>query len=310
MPSKILKPLTHIVDIRTLDKKFIKRVFDRAKNMGHRHTDDSLKGKSMLWIAPPQAASTRTHLSFAAAIEDLGGHCRELPENSSMKGKKESFRDTVQVVGSYHDVIVIRSNKEDPYTAIQWSPVSVINAGNGPDQHPTQAMMTLFTLLQKFGSIEGLNIVLAGDLRWARAARSDELAIATFYPHNTIDRVSPPGLEMGEDVTSYSKERGVVTHNVKHLGDVIRKADVVMMYRNQSEHQTKGLPVTKTDYPVLTVDLARMAGNNALFMHPLPANRDTELPYEIDDFPQSVYLKEQLWSGPRIRKAILQELLT
>src|SRR5581483_7383050 len=186
------KATPHIIDIRAVDKALIERVFARAENIRHRHTDDSLKGRSMCWISPPKSASTRTRMSFAAAMEDLGGRCRDLPENSSMSGKEESFRDTVRVVGSYHDVIVIRSTLEQPYEAAQYSPVPVINGGNGPDQHPSQALLDGFTIKEKIG-LENLTVAFVGDLFSGRAARTLALFFAAHYPKkNKFIGVSQP----------------------------------------------------------------------------------------------------------------------
>ena len=298
----------HIVSIRNVETSFLEKVLDRAAEIDPREINDSLKGKSMIWIG--NAPSTRTKLSFAAAIEDLGGNCRDLGEDSSMKGKHESFRDTIDVVGSYHDIIVIRSSEADLDEAAQYSSVSVVNAGNGTNEHPTQAMMTVFVLKQRFNKrIKGLKIALVGDLLRGRAAHSDELAIATHYPQNTIFRVAAPRLDMPEEIKRNSKLRGVRTHDVKDLGDVIREVDVVMLYRSQNEHKLSGLPPSKDEYPKLTTALADLAREDALFMHPLPRNHDVELPYQIDKYRQAVYKKDQLWAGPRVRKALLQELL-
>lgn len=307
IPQKVRTKPPHIINIAKVEKRFIGRVFDRARNMGHRETNDSLKGKSMCWISPPQSASTRTQLSFAAAIEDLGGCCRGLPENSSMKGKAESLRDTVRVVGTYHDVIVMRSTQEDPHEAAKWSPVSVINAGNGPDEHPTQAMMDAFTIIEHFEDLRALKIAIVGDLECSRSVRSFALLVAAHYPDNELTGVSPPELRMKEDVRGALQQAGVTYHETSQLGDVIDWADVVIMTRLQREHQRKGL--WAVDYPCLTPELGKRISRHGLIMAPLPADRQRELPYEIDDLPQAVYLKQQLRAGPRVRKALLQELL-
>ncbi len=296
----------HVIDVRDLDKKFIDAVFSRAETLGHMR-NDSLKGKSLCWVA--ESASTRTGMSFKAAITQLGGAHDSLPDpEHSSESKGESFEDTIRVVGTYHDVIVIRSKDAAfPSNAAKLSSVPVINAGNGPDQHPTQALLDAFTVKQKLGTLEGLKIALVGDLSRGRAPRSLALLFAKHYPNNEFVGVGPEELWMDTDVVEYLKEQKVRYSEVKRLTDVIGEVDVVYMTRLQKEHPRKGL--FGVEYPQLTLELAKKLDRHALIMHPLPANRERELPYSIDGLPQAIYLKDQLRAGLAVRKAILQELL-
>ncbi len=311
-PKAETKPLRNIIDIRVVDKNFIERVFSRAEMMTPRHYDDTiLRGKRIAWLG--RQPSTRTMMSFESATQDLGGMFFRFPYGNSSEEKNESPEDSIRVVSRSHDIIVIRAPDQDfPWNAAtiaMQNGVCVINAGNGPDQHPTQTIIDLFTVRKKRGRIEGLNFLIAGDLGRGRAPRTLEMGLAAHYPKNTVYRCPCPGLEMGEDVVKYSASRGLKTYNIKSIGEVVGDIDVFYLTRLQSEVSLKGIPPDLNHYPVLTPEIAAKAKSEALFLHPLPRDTMRELPYAIDVLRQAVYMTDQLDAHGQVRKAILQELL-
>jgi aspartate carbamoyltransferase catalytic subunit len=298
--------LRHVTDVRKLTPEFVSTVLARASALKYNVRNKSLEHKSICCIA--KQASTRTIMSFRAAITQLGGTHDTLPDpEHSSQHKGESFADTIEVLGCYHDIIIIRASDINfPEEAVACSPVPIINAGNGPDQHPTQYLLDRFTIEQKLGTFEGLTIALVGDLANGRAPRSLALGIATHSPKNEVIGVPAEGLEMSDDVKQEMSRRKVNYREVKRLKDVISHANVIYMTRWQKEYSKKHL---WGDYPSLTPELAIKADKRAIFMHPLPADRDRELPCEVDQFPQAIYKPFQVRCGLTVRKALLQELL-
>ena len=301
------RKLVHITDVRTIEPGFIRNVFSRARGLEGRR-DESLKGHSLCCIAGQP--STRTLMSFKSAMIQLGGSHDTLPDpEKSSEFKGESFQDTIEVLSTYHDVIVIRhGNVNFPHEATAAASVPIINAGNGPDQHPTQFLLDAYAIEQKSGPLEGHTIALCGDLANGRAPRSLLLGIAAHFPNNEVIGVPGEGLGMREDAVDFAKGRGLKYREFKKLNDIIRDATVIYMTRWQKEYRGKGLAFLD-EFPSLTPELASKARSRALFMHPLPRNADRELPYAIDQFPQAIYKKEQLRAGLTVRKALLQELL-
>jgi aspartate carbamoyltransferase catalytic subunit len=294
----------HIISVREINCSLIEAVFGRA-DMLHNARNDTLKGKSLCCVAAQP--STRTLMSFKAAISQLGGAHDTLPDpQHSSEFKGESFRDTVRVLAMYHDVLVVRHHDTQfPREAAQHSSVPVINAGNGPDEHPTQFLLDAYAIRKKSGRLENHTIVVCGDLQNGRAPRSLLLGFATHYPLNEFILVPGEGMDLKDDVEHYLRSKNITFRIEERLEEAIEDATVVYMTRWQKEYSDKHA----WNYPTLTPKIAALAKKQALFMHPLPANRDRELPYEIDELPQAIYFKEQLWAGLTIRKALLQELL-
>ena len=302
-----------VVSIRDFSRDELEFLFsftDKISTLSRSERSELGRGRTLgsIYYEP----STRTRMSFEAAISSIGGSSIGIadPKSSSIE-KGESLSDTIRIMDLYCDVLALRHPLDGSGRfASELSSNPVINAGSGSEEHPTQAMLDALIIKQEFGRLQGLRIALVGDLDCGRAARTLALFFATHYPKNEVVGVSPKELRMRSDVKQALTAAKVPYREVDKLEDVVGWADIVYMTRLQKEHERKGL--WSVPYPRLTLELAHKIDKHARIMHPLPANRDgmhSELPYEIDDLPQSVYFKQQLQAGPRIRKAILQELL-
>ncbi len=334
--------IRHLVSIDDLSLAEILDLFDHARSFaedlrGFAHLCPGLISASLFY-----EPSTRTRLSFESAMLRLGGgvlSAAEMKTSSASKG--ESLADTVRVVGSsYADVIVLRHGSEGAARlAAQYSPVPVINGGDGSHEHPTQTLCDLYSLWLECGRIEGLDVVLAGDLRYSRTIHSFVFALARFGAN--IVCVPQPGFELPPYVVQRLREEfGVepVRADTSRLGDLSQGADAVYL-TPQKPHQlslfTAGpvlservLSVERVDALYMTrpqterflegeldetkyvhLDKKRMAAEslkNAVVMHPLP--RRDEISADIDSDPRSIYFK-QASRGVPIRMAILGFLL-
>ena len=304
----------HIIRSQQFSRKWIEEeLFPLTKKMQQiiaAGGSNMLCGKSMktLFFQP----STRTRMSFQMAMHHLGGSIPFATENadefsSSVKG--ESTEHTIKVACSYYpSVIVMRHKKEGAAeVAARVSSVPIINAGDGTGQHPTQALLDIFTIQEKLGGIDGISIVINGDLVNNRAARSLAYLLSKFNGVK-IHFVSPPCQKMKPDVLEHLQEKGTFFSEGENLAEVIPAADVVYMLRTQREH---GSAVMDWDNRyVLDVQKADMAKKSAIFMHPLPIDsRVKEIKPEVENDPRSVFLTTQVQSGLFVRMALLKMIL-
>jgi len=268
-----------------------------------------LQGKNM--VALFYQPSTRTRGSFQMAMTKLGGGVAFATENAakfSSAEKGESLDHTIKVWNCYRpDVIVLRHDKEGAAEiAAKVSSVPIINAGDGPAQHPTQALLDVFTIQEKLGRIDGISIVISGDLANNRAARSLVYLLSKW--NVVIHFISPPVQSMKEDVLSHLRERGVSFTEGERLEEKIPLADVVYMLRTQREH---GSAIFDYDSRYnLDAPKASLAKSSAIFMHPLPIDsRVKEINPEVEKDPRSVFLTDQVESGMCTRMALLSMVI-
>src|SRR5437773_126482 len=224
-----------ILSIRDLSRADIELVLKAAKKMvpvatGSRRSK-SLDGKILatLFYEP----STRTRLSFESAMARLGGRVLGFSgtEGTSVQ-KGETLADTIRMVESYSDAIVLRHPQEGAARlAAEFTERPVINAGDGAGQHPTQTLLDLYTIWDEKGSIEGQNVTLVGDLRYGRTVHSLTYALAELGAHLTF--VSPPTLEMPREILEHVKERGLAFRTAHRLEEVMRDSDVLSVTRIQ-----------------------------------------------------------------------------
>jgi aspartate carbamoyltransferase catalytic subunit len=291
-----------IVSIRDFSREEIDYVLEMtdvvepmAKKGSH-----TLDGKIMatLFFEP----STRTRLSFESAMYRYGGKCLGFAEPKIASVEKgENLADTVRVVESYADVLVIRHPLEGAARlAAEFASVPVINAGTGAEEHPTQAMLDLYTMRKELGKIDGLNIVLAGDLRYGRTVHS--LAYALSLYDINLHLVSPPLLKMKKEVLEEVKGR-IKVHELEDLSKVIPEADVIYMTRIQKERfgSLEDYEKVRGSY-ILTADDLSPAKQGMIVMHPLP--RVDEIANSVDDTPHSKYFK-QVWYGLLVRMSLI-----
>lgn len=326
----------HLVSIDDLSLPEITKLFDQARGYAQdlRAFADVCRGRisASLFFEP----STRTRLSFESAMLRLGGGVITAADLRNMSASKgESLADTVRVVGgAYSDLIVLRHPSEGAARlAAEYSSVPVINAGDGSHEHPTQTLCDLYNLWIERGHIEGLDVVLAGDLRYSRTIHSFAYALARFGAN--VVCVPAPGFEMPDYVLQRLREEfGVEPQraDARNLGDLASQSDAVYL-TPQKPHQlslftdARGFSVDRVDALYMTRpqterhpqgaqldgfvqlgkrELSAEPLRDAVVMHPLP--RRDEIRDEIDDDPRSIYFK-QAARGVPIRMAILAALL-
>ncbi|OGV69982.1 MAG: aspartate carbamoyltransferase [Lentisphaerae bacterium RIFOXYA12_FULL_48_11] len=266
--------------------------------------------RAMLYFSQP---STRTFLSFYAACEILGlgiGEVRDTATSSEFKG--ESREDSVRTFSSYFDLIIMRSEIGGLSERVAWvlsntdRPVPIINAGSGKDQHPTQALLDIYTLQRSFeerGGIDGKTIVFVGDLARGRTVRSLS-SLLTRYNNVKQYFVAPAQLQIGEDVLAMLKAAGVQYEVSDSFEKVIPEADAVYMTRVQDEWDTqKGesgkIDTSKYCFTVQHLDLLKP---DAVIMHPFP--RRNEISPDVDRDSRAVYWR-QMRNGMWIRAALI-----
>ena len=253
--------------------------------------------------------STRTRLSFEAAMLNLGGQVLGFPsDNVSSASKGESVADTIRVVSCYADIAAIRHPKEGaPLRASRYSRIPVINAGDGGHQHPTQTLTDLMTIRTRKGTLEGLTIGLCGDLKFGRTVHSLISALSR-YPGVKIVLVSPEELKL----PSYVKKEVLQKNNVEYvqttdLESVMPELDILYMTRVQRERffNEEDYLRLKDSY-ILTPEKLRTAKSDLCILHPLP--RVNEISVAVDKDPRACYFK-QVRYGRYIRMALIMKLL-
>jgi aspartate carbamoyltransferase catalytic subunit len=327
----------HLVSIDDLSVSEIRELFEAAQRFAQDLRGFAGLCRGMISASLFYEASTRTRLSFESAMLRLGGGILTAADMRTMSASKgESLADTVRVVGgAYADIIVLRHPSEGASRlAAQYSPVPVINAGDGSHEHPTQTLCDLYSLWVEHGRIEGLDVVLAGDLRYSRTIHSFAYALARFSAN--IVCVPQPGFELPDYVVQRLREDfGVepLRADASRLGDLASRSDAVYL-TPQKPHQlslftdARGFSVDRVDAVYMTRpqterypegkagaenylqlgkrSLAAQPLKDAVVMHPLP--RRDEISSDIDDDPRSIYFK-QAARGVPIRMAILARLL-
>ena len=296
----------HLVETQQFDRASLRKLFDLATILETKR-DDSLHGKILasLFFEP----STRTRFSFESAMYRLGGHVitAENAAEASSATKGETLEDTIRVMNHYADVIVIRSPEAGAAErAAAISEVPVINAGDGAGQHPTQALLDLYTIEREIGHIDGVHVAIIGDLRYGRAARSLAYLLSK-YSDIKLTLVSSPELAMGADIKAHLDEHGVKYTETESLKDTMPEADVIYQTRVQKER----FP-SKEEYErfkggyIIDRLMADSMKEGGIIIHPLP--RVGEIMPEVDDSPHAVYFK-QVGYGLIVRMAILSTLM-
>lgn len=251
--------------------------------------------------------STRTRLSFEAAMLHLGGTVEGFADasyTSSTKG--ETLADTIRVVSSYVDVIAMRTPKEGAaLLASKYSPVPVINAGDGGHSHPTQTLTDLVTIRRLLGDYQGLTVGFCGDLKFGRTVHSLTQALSR-YKGNKFIFISPKELCLPEYMIEQLDEKGIPYTIAERLEDVIGKLDVLYMTRVQKERFFNEQDYLRLkDSYILDKEKMKLAKDRMFVLHPLP--RVNEISPEIDDDPRAAYFK-QVKFGMYARMALIAKL--
>ncbi|MDR3139154.1 MAG: aspartate carbamoyltransferase [Treponema sp.] len=268
---------------------------------------ESCRGKVLatLFFEP----STRTRLSFEAAMLRLGGNCLGFAEpGSSSASKGESLADTVRTVACYADIMVMRNPKEGAaLLASRYSEVPVVNAGDGGHHHPTQTLTDLLTIKRLRGNLEGLTVGFCGDLKFGRTVHSLAKALAR-YPGVKLVFISPPELSVPDYIiTGVLKRENIPYTETDSLEKVIAGLDVLYMTRVQRERffNEEDYIRLKDSY-ILNREKMALARENLIVLHPLP--RVNEISREVDADPRAVYFKQAKY-GMYVRMALLASLL-
>jgi len=252
--------------------------------------------------------STRTRLSFQTAMIRLGGGVIGFSEVSTTSiAKGETFADTVRMLDSYADIIVIRHKVEGAAQfAAEIAESPVINAGDGTRHHPTQAMIDLYTIRRNFESIDGLSIGVLGDLKYGRAATSFIYGVSK-YRLKKIFLISPPLLRARREVLEYLRTQGVRYEETSKLEDVISDLDVLYVTRIQRERFPDPAEYEKVrgSYRI-TLSILKDARDNLIILHPLP--RVDEIANEVDNTKHAKYFEQASYGVP-LRMALLKLIL-
>jgi len=302
--------LRHLINLNGLSRELIERLLERAQGfvrpLGARPpASQSLAGRTVanLFTEP----STRTRVSFELAAKRLGADVVNLEVQLSSRLKGESMLDTVYTLQAMHvDAMVVRDAEAGvpASVAANVAPhVSVLSAGEADVSHPTQGLLDALTILQRKKRLEGLSIVIVGDIRHSRVARSDCYAFRTLGCSD-LRIVAPPALMPAPDEFA-----GCARHTSLKTG--LKDADVVMMLRIQKERMAQAdLPDADRYFAKYGLTPERLSGArpDAIVMHPGPMNRGIEIASDVADGPQSV-IRDQVRNGVAVRMAVLEEVL-
>ncbi|MBA2437243.1 MAG: aspartate carbamoyltransferase catalytic subunit [Acidimicrobiia bacterium] len=262
----------------------------------------ALRGRTVVSLFYEE--STRTRLSFEAAAKRLSADTMNFNVGTSAVTKGESLRDTVLTIEAMGvDAVIVRhASAGVPVQVARWVDASVVNAGDGWHEHPTQALLDCYTLRQRLGALSGRRIAIVGDVKHSRVARSDVAAFTSLGADVTL--VAPPTL-LPPSLAGWPVE---VSHD---LDEVLPKVDAVILLRMQQERQTEALVPSLREYTAtygLTRRRAELLDERAVVMHPGPMNRGVEIAAEVADLPCSVVTR-QVANGVAVRMAVLFLLL-
>ena len=300
--------MRHLLDIMDLDKAEIMRLINTAGDIidNPGRYSELLKGKKLatLFFEP----STRTRLSFEAAMLELGGSVIGFSEPaSSSAAKGESVADTVRTVSCYADIIAMRHPKEGaPLHASMYSGVPIINAGDGGHSHPTQTLADLLTIYREKGGFENLTVGLCGDLKFGRTVHSLMLALMR-YKNIKFVLISPPELKVPDYVKNKISAAGISFRETDDMLLELKNLDILYMTRVQRERFFNEADYIRLkDSFILNADKLAYASDSLSVMHPLP--RVNEISTDVDSDRRACYFK-QVANGKYMRMALILMLL-
>ncbi|KAI3364532.1 hypothetical protein L3Q82_011323 [Scortum barcoo] len=309
--SPLLHPLVgqHILSVRQFSKEQMSHLFNVAHTLRllvqKERSLDILKGKVMASMF--YEVSTRTSSSFAAAMQRLGGSVVHFSESTSSTQKGESLADSVQTMSCYADVLVLRHPTPGAVeSASRHCRKPVINAGDGVGEHPTQALLDIFTIREELGTVNGMTITMVGDLKHGRTVHS--LAKLLTQYRITLRYVAPKNLHMPTEIISFVASKGIKQEEFDSIEEALPETDVLYMTRIQKERFA-----SEEEYKacfgqfILTPHIMTVAKKKMVVMHPLP--RVNEISAEVDTDPRAAYFR-QAENGMYIRMALLATVLS
>lgn len=295
-----------LISITDYSKEEYLRIMELAAEFEKNPNQDLLKGKvvASLFFEP----STRTRLSFETAISRLGGRIIGIADpGSSSVTKGETLHDTIKMVTNYADLIVMRHPLEGAARyAAEIATVPVINAGDGANQHPTQTLLDMYSILKTQGRLNNLNIFMVGDLKYGRTVHSLLMAMSEFE-NQIFNFIAPEELQMPEEYKMHLREKGIRYFEHREFTDIISAADIIYMTRVQKERFSDPIEYEKVkNVYILREKMLRNTKPNVRVLHPLP--RVNEIHTDVDSSEKAYYF-EQALNGVYAREAIISHIL-
>ena len=294
-----------LISIYDYTPEEICHILDIAEDFEKNRLQNLLNGRviASLFFEP----STRTRLSFETAIQLLGGNVIGFSSTAGTSVQKgESLKDTIMMVASYADLIVMRNPVDGSARyASEVSKVPIINAGDGSNQHPTQCLLDLYSIRKTQGTLENLEITMVGDLKYGRTVHSLVQAMCNF--NAKFNFVSPVELKMPSTVIQYIKNAGLEYHEYTSLEEVIPQSDIIYMTRVQRERFPDPLEYEKVKNAyILRNEMLENSKPNCRILHPLP--RVNEIHTDVDANPKASYF-QQAQNGLFVRQALIAAIL-
>ncbi len=295
-----------LVSITDYSKEKILYMIGMAQHFEANPNRKLLDGKviATLFFEP----STRTRLSFETAANRLGARVIGFSDpKATSSSKGETLKDTILMVSSYADVIVMRHYLEGAARfASEVAPVPIVNAGDGANQHPSQTMLDLYSIYKTQGTLENLNIFLVGDLKYGRTVHSLLMAMRHFHP--TFHFIAPEEMKMPEEYKVYCRQNQIrFVEHTDFTEEIIAEADILYMTRVQRERFTDLMEYERVkNVYILKKKMLENTRPNLRILHPLP--RVNEIAYDVDDSPKAYYF-QQARNGLYARQAILCDVL-
>ena len=294
-----------LVSIQDFSKEEILKIMELAADFEANPDQRLLDGKvvASLFFEP----STRTRLSFESAVSKLGGKVIGFADTAATSlAKGETLNDTIAVISNYADLIVMRHSIEGAARyASEVSRVPVVNAGDGSNQHPSQTLLDLYSIIKTQGGIDNINVMMVGDLKYGRTVHSLLQALSHFKVGFTF--VSPPELQMPVEYKTYLYEKGIDYYETPDIMERIDSADIIYMTRVQRERFSDPMEYERVkDAYILRNDMLDGTKDNMRILHPLP--RVNEIDTAVDKNPKAYYF-EQTRNGVFTRMAVMAYLL-
>ena len=295
-----------LISITDFTKEEYLKILELGTEFEANPNQDLLKGKviATLFFEP----STRTRLSFETAINRLGGRIIGFADpDSSSASKGETLHDTIKMVSSYADLIVMRHPLEGAARyAAEVSPVPVINAGDGSNQHPTQTLLDMYSILKTQGTLDNLNIFMVGDLKYGRTVHSLLMAMSEFEKP-VFNFIAPSILEMPDEYKLFLRERGIKYYEHKEFTDIVSAADIIYMTRVQKERFSDPIEYEQVkNVYILRNAMLEKTKPNVKVLHPLP--RVNEIHTDVDTNEKAYYFA-QARNGVFTRQAIISHIM-
>ncbi len=295
-----------LISITDFTKEEYLRILDLAADFEKNPNQELLKGKvvACLFFEP----STRTRLSFETAINRMGGRIIGFADSgSSSVSKGETLHDTIRMVSNYADLIVMRHHLEGSARyAAEVSKVPVINAGDGANQHPTQTLLDMFSILKTQGTLDNINIFMVGDLKYGRTVHSLLMALSQFE-NPIFNFIAPPELQMPDEYKIHLREKGIRYFEHLEFTDIISEADIIYMTRVQKERFSDPIEYERVkDVYILNGKMLEHTKPNVRILHPLP--RVNEISTEVDKNEKAYYFTQAL-NGVFTRQAIISHIM-